>query len=484
MNAEQIRTALGALNAYQQRNTLSTAAGSPGAFAGILAEALQEESGPVSPSGERAESSDAALEAGLAYAAEREAAAAAAMVAAGLADGTAADDAAETGDAGSVEAVAETGAADPAAGTTTDAGGAAPTDAATEAGGTGSAAGEAGGAIADAELEGIDISSEDEIETEQLLAGLMAQQAASAAAIRDSIMSMLPLFLAGMMSGGSSGESGESSMMMMLVMMLAMNALADSLGGSTGGSLNSTGSALGRYLSTGGTTAADGGTANAAILNYLFGGTGSSLAAAGSYALSGLAADSLGVGSSARPGARVTPALTSDTSNRSSSLYRAVIDQFNVELNPRYQPNQRGYGDTYCNIFCWDVTSAMGAEVPYLTDRDTGEPLSEETGNAKRMNANSMCEWLNTYGSRYGWYEVTAEQAQALANQGKPVVTAKSNPTGHGHMQIVSPSEDGLYDPERGVALAQAGGKLRNYTYMRNLYSASYEAQVQYFAHR
>ena len=51
-------------------------------------------------------------------------------------------------------------------------------------------------------------------------------------------------------------------------------------------------------------------------------------------------------------------------------------------------------------------------------------------------------------------------------------------------MQIVSPSEDGLYDPERGVALAQAGGKLRNYTYMRNLYSASYEAQVQYFAHR
>ena len=100
MNAEQIRTALGALNAYQQRNTLSTAGGSPGAFAGILAEALQEESGPVSPSGERAESSGAALEAGLAYAAEREAAAAAAMVAAGLADGTAADDAAETGDAG------------------------------------------------------------------------------------------------------------------------------------------------------------------------------------------------------------------------------------------------------------------------------------------------------------------------------------------------------------------------------------------------
>ena len=143
-----------------------------------------------------------------------------------------------------------------------------------------------------------------------------------------------------------------------------------------------------------------------------------------------------------------------------------MIDQFDVENNPRYAVNQKGTGDTYCNVFLLDVTSAMGAAIP------------------RGMNANGISDWLNEYGPQYGWYEVSAQQAQALANQGCPAVTVwKNQEGGHGHVQVVSPSEDGAYDPSRGVAIAQAGRILSNYTYIRKIYSSRMD-EVQYFAHK
>jgi hypothetical protein len=62
-----------------------------------------------------------------------------------------------------------------------------------------------------------------------------------------------------------------------------------------------------------------------------------------------------------------TPAITSDQSLRSPELYRAVIDQFQVGTAERYRPFRNG--NTYCNIYVWDVTRAMGAEIPLYTDR-------------------------------------------------------------------------------------------------------------------
>lgn len=160
------------------------------------------------------------------------------------------------------------------------------------------------------------------------------------------------------------------------------------------------------------------------------------------------------------------PRITSNESNRSPGLYNAVINQFNVERNPRYAVNQKGTGDTYCNVFVLDVVKAMGAELP-------------------RTNANGIYNYLTTKGQESGWVRVTPDQAQLYANMGMPVVTAIRNLNGgsHGHVQVVRPSANGAYDPERGVVIAQAGRRLMNYAYITDVYDESLP-QVVYYAHR
>gem|GEM_PF-622426 len=173
-----------------------------------------------------------------------------------------------------------------------------------------------------------------------------------------------------------------------------------------------------------------------------------------------------------------TPAIRSTETNRSPQLYRAVVEQFRVETTPRYQPRD---GKSYCNIFVWDVTSAMGAEIPYRTDSQTGEPWPEDTGNAISMSAARMDAWLERFGETYGWREVDAQTAQYYANQGKPAVTTAGN---IGHVQVVVPSRDGGYDPQRGVTIAQAGGHLTSYTGIARTYSAAaLSEKVRYWVH-
>lgn len=186
----------------------------------------------------------------------------------------------------------------------------------------------------------------------------------------------------------------------------------------------------------------------------------------------------------ASAGKAVSPSVTSSEGNRSAALYTAVIRQFNVTKNPRYAVNKNGNNDTYCNIFLWDVTRAMGAEIPHYVDPVTKAPRAyPDVKGAKEMTANDIYDWLHSVGEQYGWYKVTAEQAQALANQGKPVVTAMKNDSGHGHVQVVCPSKDGGYNTEKGVTIAQAGRNLYDYAYVTQVYNASL-SKLTYFAHR
>lgn len=180
----------------------------------------------------------------------------------------------------------------------------------------------------------------------------------------------------------------------------------------------------------------------------------------------------------ANPSKPADPAVTSNVNNRSAALYSNVINQFNVETNERYQPD----GGTYCNIFVWDVTGAMGAEIPHYYDAKTGEPMSYGDEGANQMNANGMYKWLHQFGSQYGWQEVTPEQAQQFANEGHPVVTALYRDGQHGHVQVVCPSEDGTYDAKRGVTIAQAGRRLTSYRPITQIYNSSL-SKVSYFAH-
>lgn len=352
---------------------------------------------------------------------------------------------------------------------------------------------------------------------EAAMANGSAAQAAIAAASGDKSAFSLADFAPLLLSGLSQGEGGEG-LLVLLMAMLAGGGNGDLLGGMSGsdsaalllggmgGLTGSGGSSL--FGDAGGFGSGLGGSASsqAAMVaaQSLFkayqgsqgGGVASLLGAAGGFTGGGAvranavasgpvaAGTGAAVGSNKAPGREVEFAVTSAVGRRSPALYRAVIDQFNVENNPRYAVNQKGTGDTYCNIFMWDVTSAMGAEIPHRIDRDTGAPARAKDGNTISMNANRTSDWLNTKGPQYGWYEVTAEQAQALANRGCPAVTVwKNKEGGHGHVQVVAPSEDGAYDPKRGVAIAQAGRLLRNNTYITKIYSSRMK-DVQYFAHR
>lgn len=131
--------------------------------------------------------------------------------------------------------------------------------------------------------------------------------------------------------------------------------------------------------------------------------------------------------------------------DRSSRAYDLVIDQFKVETNPRYAPRD---GKTYCNIFAWDVTRAMGAEIPHWTTSE-GAIASPATPGARRMNVNAMAQWLSDLGANHGWQR--SDQAAALENAqlGRPTIALFANPTDHGHIAVLRPAEL--------TTLAQAG---------------------------
>ncbi len=176
-----------------------------------------------------------------------------------------------------------------------------------------------------------------------------------------------------------------------------------------------------------------------------------------------------------------TPAIVGSEDSRSAENLRAIIDQFDVENAGRYVPRD---GYTFCNIFLWDVTSALGCEIPHYVDPDTGEPMTyPDVSGAMELNSNRTLGWLLSKGGEYGWREVTAEDAQNSANAGLPAVGVYENPGGIGHVQVVCPSEDGLYDESKGPAVAQAGRKTLGYAYQRSIYSESGMSKVRYFAH-
>ena len=176
-----------------------------------------------------------------------------------------------------------------------------------------------------------------------------------------------------------------------------------------------------------------------------------------------------------------TPAIVGSEADRSAENLRAIIDQFNVETAGRYAPRD---GYTYCNIFLWDVTSALGCEIPHYVNPDTGEPMTyPDVSGSMELNSNRTLDWLISKGGEYGWREVTAEEAQNAANQGLPAVTIWKNPGSVGHVQVVCPSEDGLYNAEKGPTISQAGRKTLNYAYARSVYSVNGMSKLRYFVH-
>ena len=153
--------------------------------------------------------------------------------------------------------------------------------------------------------------------------------------------------------------------------------------------------------------------------------------------------------------------ITNGLNNRSPYEYSKVINQFlirrvgskNVPIvgKEEQEPMRYRAGEkTYCNIFVWDVTRAMGVEIPHW---------SREGKERHEVRANEMAELLRKHGRALGWKSVSADDAQKMANRGCPTIAIWQNPDypksdAAGHVAIVRPGSVGF--PE-GPAIAQAG---------------------------
>ncbi len=151
----------------------------------------------------------------------------------------------------------------------------------------------------------------------------------------------------------------------------------------------------------------------------------------------------------------VDPPLKNNWPNRNPMVYSNVINQFAVEHNKRYAPKGN---DTYCNIFVWDVTKAMGVEIPHVIDKD-GNSIPWKSGEDEQL-VTEMITWLDTHGKDKGWRKATALEAQEMANNGHPAIAIQANYP-HGHVAVVRP---GQYDEKKGPCIAQAGASNFNNT--------------------
>lgn len=143
--------------------------------------------------------------------------------------------------------------------------------------------------------------------------------------------------------------------------------------------------------------------------------------------------------------------LRSDENDRAPWNLQSVVDSLQVSINPRYTPrdmNGDGKRETFCNIFLWDFTSAMGAEIPHWVD-EKGAPC--KPGKGAELSANKTVDWILKHGKRFGWSEVTEKEARECARLGKPAVALWKNPKGIGHVAVVMPAR------EPSTLIAQAG---------------------------
>lgn len=147
----------------------------------------------------------------------------------------------------------------------------------------------------------------------------------------------------------------------------------------------------------------------------------------------------------------VTPIVTSDVDERRGELYGEILDAFDVEGHRRYRFDS---AYTYCNIYAWDVTKAMGVEIPHWYDEVTGKKTAAGVGS--EMSANRMDVWFDEHGAENGWRLVDVQESVAAAQAGQPAVAIwrNPNPRRSGHIALIRPEST----PGQ-VLIAQAGAQ-------------------------
>lgn len=117
--------------------------------------------------------------------------------------------------------------------------------------------------------------------------------------------------------------------------------------------------------------------------------------------------------------------IQSQQGQRSAALYQKVLAQFDVGNNPRYEPD--GPDKTRGHIFIWDISRAMGCEIPHFVG-------------AKELSLSQTCDWLRHEGPMRGWRKVSDDEVFGAAKLGYPVI-AVPREIRLKHMAFIAPQE-------------------------------------------
>lgn len=138
-----------------------------------------------------------------------------------------------------------------------------------------------------------------------------------------------------------------------------------------------------------------------------------------------------------------------------------IVNWLQVESSIRYQAKVK---DTYCNIYAYDYCYLGQVYLPRvwwtqasLRKLNSGQAVSIEYGKTvSELGANNLTDWLENFGSKYGWFRSNdLTQLQNAANQGQVcIISAKrkleqgSTKRGSGHIVVVVP-ETAIYKATR-----------------------------------
>jgi hypothetical protein len=103
----------------------------------------------------------------------------------------------------------------------------------------------------------------------------------------------------------------------------------------------------------------------------------------------------------------VVAPVQSREGHRSGALYDQVLKQFAVGVNARYEPEAPGKPRGH--LFVWDVSRAMGCEVPHFVG-------------AKELTYAQTCDWLRHEGPMRGWVRAGPYDVFSLAQKGQLVL--------------------------------------------------------------
>ncbi|MGQ0505353.1 MAG: hypothetical protein ACT4TC_08530 [Myxococcaceae bacterium] len=103
----------------------------------------------------------------------------------------------------------------------------------------------------------------------------------------------------------------------------------------------------------------------------------------------------------------VTAPVQSREGKRTGLIYRQAINQFGVGNNPRYEPEDNGASRAH--IFVWDLSRAMGAEIPHFLG-------------SRELSFVQTVDWIRYEGGDRCWLKCELARAIQAADSGMPVL--------------------------------------------------------------